>query len=626
MGYSDAYPGGYGAGGDLITNAFIETDPDTWYDITDLLISGNITRGRQHQLDRYQAGVCTLALDNDERTFDPNYPDSPLDGHILPMKRVKVTGSWDGVTYPLFLGYADRWVQNREGPHRGTTTLEATDGFKVLERATLGSSVWAQELAVDGPVAWWRFDDAIDAAAVVDSAGGRVASLTGSPEIGVDGLVARDASAAFDMPTDADGAYSPFTASPIVAALPLTVAVIVRTTDTTGNALLRLVDASGGNPVAELSTSGTNAFFTARNSAGSTATTVGGDTVTDGNPHLLVGVWDGSTNVTLYVDGAVDGTPTTRTGTISPVTAVTIGGGMPGPLGIIVGTEATVDEVMVFNTAVSAGRIAAWAEARSAPWGGDLSGERVERVLDTVGWPAADRDIDTGQATLQSGDLDGMSALEHLQKVAETEPGNLYITADGRVRFEDRNSGVNQPAAYAFSDAAGTDLPITFSNPELSDDQIRNDVTVSRLDGAAQTARDATSIAAYQTSSYTLDGLYNDDDDHSRYLADFILNAYKDPVERVSQMSVNPYRDPDNLWPAVLGLELTDRVTLEETPQWVGDPVTRTLIVEGVTHTFGPKHWDASFNLSENAAATATYWQLGVAGFSELGDTTRLYF
>lgn len=624
MGYSDAYIGGYGAGsGDVLVGLYLETDPDTWEDLSADLISGNTIRGRQSALDQYQAGTCSVVLANEDRTYDPTYAASPLAGHILPMKRVKLLGVYDGVSYPLFYGYADRWTQNREGPRWGTTTMQATDGFKVLSRADLGTSVWTNEVTAAGPVAWWRFDDAIDATGLVDSVGARVATLTGAPEVGADGLVARDSSTSLDLPSHNDGAYTPYSGAPMVTALPLTLAFVMKGTDGAGASILRLVDASGVR-VAELSTSGPNAFFNATNSAGATADTVGGDTVNDGNPHFLVGVWDADGNVTLYVDGVVDGTPTTRSGAPRTATSVTIGGGMPGPTSTILGTTVTVDEVMVFDTALTAGQIAVLAAARSAPWGGDLTGERIERVLDAVGWPDDLRDIDEGQTTLQTADL-SMTALEHVQKVAETENGNLYIQADGTIRFEDRTSDVNQAPVAIFSDDAGGELPITFSDPEISDEQIRNVVTVSRLEGVAQTAQDASSIAAYQISSYTRDGLYHDDDDHSRYLAQFILQAYKDPVERVSNMAVNPYRDPDNLFPVILGLELTDRITLNETPQNVTPEVSHTAVVEGISHTFAAKNWGASFNLSENTAQTQAYWQLGTAGFSELGQTTRLF-
>lgn len=621
MGYSDAYPGGYGEGtGDVITSVYLETDPDTWYEITGQLISGSTVRGRQHQLDRYQAGVCNLLLDNDDRTFDPNHGDSPLAGHILPMKRVKVTATWEGVTYPLFLGYTDRWIQNREGPHRGTTSLEATDGFKLLARANLAASSYAQEVSADGPVAWWRFDEAGGTVAR-DSIGDKDLAALGAPELGTDTLIARDPGASMTTADPGDGLYR--TGQFPVTTGPLSLECVVRLTTETNVAIAGCFSETAPFGVGFVLNADDATGFEIAKTIGTGVGCASTVDYTDGATHHIVCVWEADGDLKIYVDGVdrTSGTPNLAVGSFANTTGFTFVGANPqvdGALGVY-------DEVAIYDYALTAARVAAHAEAVATPWDGDLSGERIERVLDAVSWPDDLRDIDDGLTTLQPAELD-MTALEHAQVVAETEAGNLYVTGAGVVRFEERTSTVNQPAAFAFSDAAGSDLPITFSNPELSDDQIRNVVTVSRLDGIAQTAQDDTSIAAYQISSYTRDGLYHDDDEHSRYLADFILQAYKDPVERVSQMAVNPYRDPENLWPAVLGLELTDRVTLEETPQWTGDPVTRTLVVEGVTHTFGPKQWDASFNLSENAAAITAYWELGVAGLSELGETTRVYF
>lgn len=398
MGYADAYPGGYSAaGGDPILAAYIETTAGVWYDISDRVLSGSIRRGRQDQLDQYEAGTCDLTLANKDRMFDPNYAASPLNGHILPMKRVKLEGTWGGLTYGLFYGYVDRWVQNRGELRWATTSVQATDGFKILERAAL------------------RMD----------------------------------------------------------------------------------VDA-------------------------------------------------------------------------------------------------------------------------------ELSGSRVDTVLDEIGW-ADDAGIDAGDTSLQAMTDVRMSALDHLQTVAQTEFGNLFVMADGMLRFLSRHASINQAPSEAFSDAAGTDLPIVSSNPELSDEQIRNDVTISREGGTEQHAEDATSIATYGISSFELDGLYHTDDSYSQQMADFIVQSFKDPVERVESMTINPYAD-EGLWPAALGLELTNRVTLEETPSLVAPAVTRTLVVEGISHTFAGKQWETSFNLSENAVATLAYWELGEAGYSELGQTTRLFF
>lgn len=622
MGYSDAYPGGYGAVAGLVTTLLIETDPDDWYDASAKLISGSTSRGKQNELDRYQAGTMTVVLDNDDRTYDPTYAASPLSGHILPMKRVRLVAAWDGVEYPVFFGYADRWIQNREGPHRGTTTLEATDGFKVLERAGLASSAYAVEVEADTPTHWWRLGDAPGSTIAEDSS--RVSwydgTYVGGVELGEDGALINDADTAalFDGTDD----FVTFGVGPIVAGNTYTIEMWLR--------------------ISERTTTGWYTFFSQNRNVDSTGEPWGVVTGSDlGDPGKVnwaglestsridddawhhVALVNNAGTATLYIDGVAEDTGAGVNGTGNEVLL-----GYPANAAFVAIARhpwpGMIDEVATWaTTALSAGQIATHNTAGRTPWDGDLPGTRIGRVLDAIGWPAALRDIDTGTTTLQSAEL-AMSALEHVQKVAETEFGDLFMGADGLVVFEDRAAAVNQPVVATFSDAPGGALPITFSNPELSDEHIRNDVTVSRLQGSAINVRDGTSIGTYQQLTYVRDGLYHDNDAHSRYLAEFILAGYKDPAERVSQMSVNPYAD-DALWPEILGLELTDRVVLNETPQNVAPEVSRTLVVEGVAHTFGPKSWLASFNLSENTAATQAYWALGVAGYSELGETTRLY-
>lgn len=65
---------------------------------------------------------------------------------------------------------------------------------------------------------------------------------------------------------------------------------------------------------------------------------------------------------------------------------------------------------------------------------------RVAAVLDDMDWPAADRDLRTGQTTIQASTLANVSALQHLQDVIATENGKLYIDGRGYVVFHDRHA------------------------------------------------------------------------------------------------------------------------------------------------------------------------------------------
>lgn len=63
-----------------------------------------IERGRAGEFDFFEAGKLTLTLENNDRRFDPWYALSPLDGLIMPGRRVRVVAAYGGVDYPLFLG------------------------------------------------------------------------------------------------------------------------------------------------------------------------------------------------------------------------------------------------------------------------------------------------------------------------------------------------------------------------------------------------------------------------------------------------------------------------------------------------------------------------------------------
>lgn len=70
---------------------------------------------------------------------------------------------------------------------------------------------------------------------------------------------------------------------------------------------------------------------------------------------------------------------------------------------------------------------------------GELTGARINRILDSVSWPTTDRMVDAGEETVQATTLDG-NALSELLLTADTELGEFWIDADGRARFRARSA------------------------------------------------------------------------------------------------------------------------------------------------------------------------------------------
>jgi hypothetical protein len=113
-----------------------------WTDISAFVRSGTVTRPSsrvQGPLITYQPGTLSVVLKNGDGRFDPDNTSSPYSGAIRAMIPVRATAVWNGVAYPLFCGFADSWTDDgvNYGGQYAQVTLNATDGFKVLQGITL---------------------------------------------------------------------------------------------------------------------------------------------------------------------------------------------------------------------------------------------------------------------------------------------------------------------------------------------------------------------------------------------------------------------------------------------------------------------------------------------------------
>lgn len=77
--------------------------------------------------------------------------------------------------------------------------------------------------------------------------------------------------------------------------------------------------------------------------------------------------------------------------------------------------------------------------AVSAVGAGETTSARVARVLNGISWPTSDRIMATGAETVSSTTLEG-SVLSELQLVTDTELGELWMDAQGRLTFRNRNA------------------------------------------------------------------------------------------------------------------------------------------------------------------------------------------
>lgn len=117
------------------------TDPNVavpaYEDISADVVSASISRGRQRELDQVQAATLTLKINNSDRAYDPTYTFSPHYPYVLPMRKIRVSAIWSGVTYYLFTGYIERWPISWDAPKWMSVELTAVDGFALLAQAEI---------------------------------------------------------------------------------------------------------------------------------------------------------------------------------------------------------------------------------------------------------------------------------------------------------------------------------------------------------------------------------------------------------------------------------------------------------------------------------------------------------
>lgn len=216
---------------------------------------------------------------------------------------------------------------------------------------------------------------------------------------------------------------------------------------------------------------------------------------------------------------------------------------------------------------------------------------RVARVLDAAGWPSGTtyRDLKTGISDVQAFTADRAKALQHLEDVVNAEGSRHFISRLGKYTFHSRHTqfttATMTTSQATFSDTgAGADFALI--SQDYDDAQIYNDVSFTRVGGAAQTASDATSQGKYWLSGISRTGLLITGDTEVLSAAQYFLSQYKNPQRRFGPITI--YGSTSSKWSSTIGMDLNTRVTVIWTPPGGGAGISTDLLIEGIAID-----WDA---------------------------------
>ena len=258
---------------------------------------------------------------------------------------------------------------------------------------------------------------------------------------------------------------------------------------------------------------------------------------------------------------------------------------------------------VVFTTieAVDAFRLATNAQiATVAGSGVQLSGARINALLDSIAWPNSMRDIDAGLTTMQADPATARTALAAMQTVETSEYGALYVDASGSFVFQDRTVTATSVTGTptVFNDN-GSDISYANAVWILNDVLVYNQANVTRTGGSVQTAINQDSIDRYFLHSYNQQNLLMQTDGAALDYAQAYVASRAETTVRCDSISLDLYTANYNTGIiAALSLDYFDPVTISTT-QPGSSTLTKTLQVFGVCMSITPNSWRVTFTTLE---------------------------
>jgi hypothetical protein len=264
--------------------------------------------------------------------------------------------------------------------------------------------------------------------------------------------------------------------------------------------------------------------------------------------------------------------------------------------------EADADVAYTTIQAVDAFRLAQLAQISTVTGAsaGDLSGTRINEILDQISWPATMRDIDAGLTTLQADPGTNRTSLGAMQTVTDSEYGALYVDATGSFVFQDRDVTVGSIAATptVFSD---TGAGIRYSDAAwiLNDVLIFNKATITAVGLTPQVATNQASIDKYFLHSYYLDNLLMESNAVALDYARAYVASRAETTIRVDAITLDLYTpDYSTGIVAALDLDFFDPITVI-TAQPGGSNLEKTLQIFGVSNIITPNSFKTTFTTLE---------------------------
>lgn len=114
--------------------------PSLVIDLTDVTRSISIRRGRNISRDIYEAGTCTVRIYDQQGRFNPQNTSSDLYGYLTPLRKIRISATYNGTTHYLFSGYTTDYVYSYDTSENVSyVDINASDAFRLFNQAVVNT-------------------------------------------------------------------------------------------------------------------------------------------------------------------------------------------------------------------------------------------------------------------------------------------------------------------------------------------------------------------------------------------------------------------------------------------------------------------------------------------------------
>ena len=585
----------------------------------------NITHGRQDEFASAEANRLTLTLDNSDGRFTPEKTSGAYYPNVKIGRPIRVTSTWNAVTYTRFIGYVDEWpvawngtsnyaeAQITASSRMARLGYDSTLGFDHHRGVPVDAGHTAVRVLADARGRWRVQRDRPHGRAVVD-----VRRLGCVPEFGTAMELPGDSTATGIHHLDTGSQDIRATlATPLSTANPNVVTLEAFVAPGILNSL-ELQGPIGALGIASylriLSVGDVYAAQYYDGNIGGTFVLSTGSADASFAHHLAGSVelsGAGVATVKVYIDGVL--ADTTATGGMVATSLQRL----------VIGRDLASEGQTIAHVAINAdmSRVADRADAGMTGFSDDTASERIVRYAGYANIDAAE--VDAGTSTNVVGPIDTANdgVLEAMRRVEATENGVLFDSRSNFLTFNGRAERYHTSSSFTL-DAATQQLESDIA-PKLDRSNLANDVTAATsADGSSARAIDQTSIDEYGFARVTFDIAGNQDAGFQA--ATWRVLNYCQPLPRIDSLGVDLLPLNDTLRANLMNASVGTRITLSGLPTQASS-TSVDFFIEGYTEAIGPESYEFTYNVSPVNDELNDVWILQDATYG-VYDSNRLAY